>query len=107
MLKTASLPLKARRHPLLSIDGAGLCTLVNIGSIFYTSVQGTYFYQVIFGTKFEIFREPKHSKVSLSILSTINSTEINALWGTGNVKIPSEIKPLILQNISRNILLLP
>ena len=55
MLKTPSLPLKARRHPLLNIDGAGLCTLVDIGSIFYTSVQGTYFYQVIFGTKFEIF----------------------------------------------------
>ena len=30
MLKTPSLPLKARRHPLLNIDGAGLCTLVDI-----------------------------------------------------------------------------
>ena len=27
------------------------CTLVDIDSIFYTSVQGIYFYQVIFGTK--------------------------------------------------------
>ena len=55
MLKPPSLPLKARSHPLLNIDGAELCTLVYIGSIFYTSVQGTYFYQVIFGTKFETF----------------------------------------------------
>ena len=53
MLKAPSLPLKERRHPLLNIDGTGLCALVNIGSIFYTSVQGTYFYQVIFGTKFK------------------------------------------------------
>ena len=29
------------------------CTLVDIDSMFYTSVQGTYFYQVIFGTKFK------------------------------------------------------
>ena len=29
------------------------CTLVDIDSIFYTSVQGNYFYQVIFGTKFK------------------------------------------------------
>ena len=29
------------------------CTLVDIDSIFLTSVQGTYFYQVIFGTKFK------------------------------------------------------
>ena len=27
------------------------CTLVDIDSIFHTSVQGTYFYQMIFGTK--------------------------------------------------------
>ena len=59
MLKTPSLPLKARRHPLLNVDGDGLCTLVDIGSIFYTSVQGTYFYQVIFGTKFEFFFRTK------------------------------------------------
>ena len=59
-LKCPSLPLKARRHPLLNIDGARLCTLVDIGSIFSTSVQGTYFYQVIFGTNFKNFWEPKH-----------------------------------------------
>ena len=29
------------------------CTLADIDSIFHTSVQGTYFYQVIFGTKFK------------------------------------------------------
>ena len=29
------------------------CTLVDKDSMFYTSVQGTYFYQVIFGTKFK------------------------------------------------------
>ena len=29
------------------------CTLVDIVSMFYTSVQGIYFYQVIFGTKFK------------------------------------------------------
>ena len=29
------------------------CTLVDIDSIFHTSVQFTYFYQVIFGTKFK------------------------------------------------------
>ena len=29
--------------------------LRDIDSVFYTSVQGTYFYQVIFGTKLEIF----------------------------------------------------
>ena len=29
------------------------CTLVDIDSMFYTSVQGTYFYQVIFGIKFK------------------------------------------------------
>ena len=29
------------------------CTLVDIDSMFYTSVQGTYFYQVIFGTRFK------------------------------------------------------
>ena len=60
LLKTPSLPPKAIRHPLKNIDGTGLCTFVDIGSIFYLSVQGTYFYQVIFGTKFEIFWEPKH-----------------------------------------------
>ena len=59
MLKTPALSLKARGHPLLNIDGSRLCTLVNIGSIFYTSVQGTYFYQVIFGTKLEFFWEQK------------------------------------------------
>jgi hypothetical protein len=48
MLKTPSLPPKAKRHPLQNIDGAGLGTLVDIGSIFYTSVQGTYFYQRFF-----------------------------------------------------------
>ena len=53
MLKTPSLPL-------LNIDDAGLCNFVDIGSIFYTLVQITYFYQVIFGTKFEIVWEPKH-----------------------------------------------
>ena len=29
------------------------CTLVDIDSMLYTSIQGTYFYQVIFGTKFK------------------------------------------------------
>ena len=29
------------------------CTLVDVDSMFYTSVQGTYFYHVIFGTKFK------------------------------------------------------
>ena len=29
------------------------CTLVDIDSMFSTSVQGTYFYQVIFGTRFK------------------------------------------------------
>ena len=72
--------LKARRHPLSNIDGAGLCTLVDIGCMFYTSIQGTYFYQVIFGTK--------HPKVSLYILSAIKSTEINTLW-----------IPMVLENI--------
>ena len=46
----------------------------------YLLYISSYFYQVIFGTKFEIFWEPKHRYVSLYILSAINSTEINALW---------------------------
>ena len=48
LLETSSLPLKY-------IDGTGLGDLVDVGSIFYTSVQGTYFLPAIFGTKYEIF----------------------------------------------------
>ena len=45
--KTPFLPPKARRHPLKYIDGVGLGTLVDLGSIFYTSVQGPYFLQLV------------------------------------------------------------
>ena len=55
--KNPFLASKGKETP--SIDGAGLGTLVDIDSIFYTSVQGTYFNQVIIGTTFEFFWEPK------------------------------------------------
>ena len=46
--KNPFLTSKGKETPSIKhIDGAGLFTL-----IFYTSGQGTYFYQVVFGTKF-------------------------------------------------------
>ena len=45
----------ALQRPLSLIQGKNLSQPPALLSIFYVSVQGTYFYQVIFGTKFEIF----------------------------------------------------
>ena len=79
MLKTPSLPLKARRRPLLNIDFAELGTLVDLGSIFYTSVQGTYFYQVIFGTKFKFSENQNSLRFHYTWPNAITSTNIKAL----------------------------
>ena len=53
------------------------CTLVDIDSMFYTSVQGTYFYQVIFGTKF------KFSGKKGPIGSTIHTERHQFYWDQG------------------------
>ena len=48
--------------------------------MFYTSVQGAYFYQVIFSTEFKFSEKQSTLRFHYSILSAINTTEIKALY---------------------------
>ena len=75
------------------------CTLVDIDSMFYTSVQGTYFYQVIFGTNFNFQR----TKAPLG--STIHTEghqyyRVKALWSILNENIKLMIVSLHLINVT-------